>query len=65
LASPALPTKWNDLDAAQQHGLHCLQLMRQIESIDTFASYAVLLARLRLAQHDIQPDQTPEAGEAP
>jgi len=44
--------EWNDLDAAQQHGRQCLQLTRQMESVDTFASYAVFLARLRLAQRD-------------
>jgi len=31
----------------------CLQLTRQGESVDTFASYAVFLARLRLAQSDV------------
>ena len=45
--------EWNDLDAAQQHAQQCLQLTRQIESVDTFASYAVFLARLRLAQGDV------------
>jgi LuxR family maltose regulon positive regulatory protein len=45
--------EWNDLDAAQQHAQQCVQLTRQIESVDTFASYAVFLARLRLAQGDV------------
>ena len=45
--------QWNDLDAAQQHGQQCLQLTRQMESVDTFASYGVFLARLRLAQGDV------------
>src|SRR5205823_8112654 len=45
--------EWNDLDAAQEHGQQCLQLTRQGESVDTFASYAVFLARLRLAQSDV------------
>jgi LuxR family maltose regulon positive regulatory protein len=45
--------QWNDLDSAQQHGQKCLQLTRQMESVDTFASYAVFLARLRLAQGDV------------
>ena len=45
--------EWNDLDAAQEHGQQCLQLTRQGESVDTFASYAVFLARLRLAQTDV------------
>jgi LuxR family transcriptional regulator, maltose regulon positive regulatory protein len=45
--------EWNDLDAAHQHGQQCLQLTRQIEAVDTFASYAVFLARMRLAQGDM------------
>jgi LuxR family maltose regulon positive regulatory protein len=45
--------EWNDLDRAQEHGHHCLQLTRQMESVDTFASYAVFLARLKLAQGDV------------
>jgi LuxR family maltose regulon positive regulatory protein len=45
--------EWNDLDAAEQHGQQCLQLTRQIESVDTFVSYGVFLARLRLAQGDV------------
>ncbi len=44
--------QWNNLDTAQQHGQQCLQLTRQIESVDTFASYGVFLARLKLAQRD-------------
>ena len=34
-------------------GNRCLQLARQMESVDTFASYGVFLARLRLAQGDV------------
>jgi LuxR family transcriptional regulator, maltose regulon positive regulatory protein len=45
--------QWNDLDTAQQYGQHCLQLTRQMESIDTFASYEVFLARLKLVQGDV------------
>ena len=45
--------EWNDLDAAEQHGQQCLQLARQMESVDTFASYGVFLARLKLAQGDV------------
>ena len=44
--------QWNDLDTAQQHAQHCLQLTRQMESVDTFASYGVFLAHLKLAQKD-------------
>ncbi len=44
--------QWNDFDTAQQHGQQCAQLTQQQESIDTFASYEVFLARLRLAQGD-------------
>jgi LuxR family maltose regulon positive regulatory protein len=42
--------QWNDLSTAEQYGRHCLELTRQIASVDTFASYGVFLARLRLAQ---------------
>ncbi len=45
--------QWNDLEAAEQHGQQCLQLTRQMESVDTVASYGVFLARLRLAQGDV------------
>ncbi|HZG68404.1 MAG TPA: LuxR C-terminal-related transcriptional regulator, partial [Herpetosiphonaceae bacterium] len=44
--------QWNDLQAAEQYGHQCLQLTRQSQSVDTFASYGVFLARLRLAQDD-------------
>jgi len=44
---------WNDLDTAQEYGRQCLQLTRQMESVDTFASCGLLLARLRLAQDDL------------
>lgn len=43
----------NDLQAAEQHAQQCVQLTQQIESIDTFISYAVFLARLKLARRDI------------
>ena len=45
--------QWNDLDSAQQHGQQCLQLTQQMESVNTFASYEVFLARLKLAQGDV------------
>jgi LuxR family maltose regulon positive regulatory protein len=45
--------EWNDLDAAQVHAQHCLQLTRQMESVDTFVSYGVFVARLRLACSDV------------
>jgi LuxR family maltose regulon positive regulatory protein len=45
--------QWNDLEAAEQHGQQCLQLLRQMEGVDTFAGYGVFLARLRLAQGDV------------
>ena len=45
--------QWNDLDAAEQHGQQCLQLTRQMDSVDTVAACGVLLARLRLAQGDV------------
>jgi LuxR family maltose regulon positive regulatory protein len=44
--------QWNDLDAAEPHGLQSLELARQIDSIDTFAVCGVFLARLKLAQGD-------------
>ena len=44
--------QWNDLPAAEEYGHRCLQLTRQSQSVDTFASYGVFLARLRLAQDD-------------
>ena len=34
-------------------GNRCLQLARQMESVDTFASCEVFLARLKLAQGDV------------
>jgi LuxR family maltose regulon positive regulatory protein len=45
--------QWNDLDTAEEHGHQCLQLTRQMESVDTFAACGVFLARLRLAQGDV------------
>jgi len=45
--------QWDDLDAARQYGQQCLQLTRRIERVDTSASYALLLARLHLAQGDL------------
>ena len=44
--------QWNDLDAAEQHGQQFIQLTRQMGSVDSFASYDVFLARLKLAQGD-------------
>ncbi|NNJ11360.1 LuxR family transcriptional regulator [Chloroflexales bacterium ZM16-3] len=43
----------DDLAATQQYGQQCLQLTRRIERVDTSASYALLLARLHLAQGDL------------
>jgi LuxR family maltose regulon positive regulatory protein len=45
--------QWNDLDAAEQHGQQCVQLTRQIDSVDTIAACGVLLARLKLVQGDV------------
>jgi LuxR family maltose regulon positive regulatory protein len=45
--------QWNDLQAAHQYGHHCLHLTRQMQSVDTFASYEVFLARLKLAEGDV------------
>ncbi len=45
--------EWNDLDTAQKHGQQCLQLAQQMENVDTPATCAVLLARLKLARGDV------------
>src|SRR5207253_7458178 len=45
--------QWNDLEAAEQHGQHCVQLTRQMDSVDTVAACGVFLARLRLARGDL------------
>ena len=45
--------QWNDLSAAEQHGHQCVQLTRQMESVDTFAACGVFFARLKLAQGDV------------
>jgi LuxR family maltose regulon positive regulatory protein len=44
--------EWNDLDAAEQHAEECLQITQQADSVDTFVSHAVFLARLRLSRGD-------------
>jgi LuxR family maltose regulon positive regulatory protein len=45
--------QWNDLEAAWQHAQQCIQMTQQVESIDTFASSTLLLARLKLAWGDV------------
>src|SRR6185295_8520606 len=46
--------EWNDLSTAEQHGQQSVQLARQYESvIDRFIVCEVLLARLKLAQGDV------------
>jgi LuxR family maltose regulon positive regulatory protein len=45
--------QWNDLETAHQYGQQCAQLTEQQESIDTFASYLLFLARLKLVQEDV------------
>lgn len=45
--------EWNDLDAAEVHGLQSLQLARQYEKvIDRFIISEIFLARLKLARGD-------------
>jgi LuxR family maltose regulon positive regulatory protein len=44
--------EWNELEAARAHAEQSLPLMRQIES-DRFVACEVLLARLKLAQGDV------------
>ena len=43
----------NELPMAEQRARQYHQLTQQMESIDSFASYAILLARLHLAQGDV------------
>jgi LuxR family maltose regulon positive regulatory protein len=45
--------QWNDLDTAQKHEQESLQLMQQIESVETVVSHKLFLARLLLAQGDV------------
>jgi len=45
--------QWNDLATAEQHGQSCLHLTQQMESVDTFTSHGLFLARLKLAYGDI------------
>ena len=40
--------EWDDLDAAQKHGQHSVQLARQIENTDRFVACEVFLARMKL-----------------
>ena len=45
--------QWNDLDVAQQHGQQCIQLLRQLGNVSSFIAYGMFLARLKLAQGDV------------
>jgi LuxR family maltose regulon positive regulatory protein len=45
--------QWNDLAAAEHHGQQCVQLLRQIDNVNTAAALGVWLARLKLAQGDL------------
>jgi len=46
--------EWNDLEAAEQHGQQSLSLMRQYDrGIDRFVLSELFLARLKLAQGDV------------
>ena len=45
--------EWNDLDNAQEQGELGVELARQIESIDSFASGELFIVRLKLAQGEI------------
>jgi LuxR family transcriptional regulator, maltose regulon positive regulatory protein len=45
--------EWDDLDAAQKHGQHGVQLARQIENTDRFVACEVFLARLKRARGDV------------
>jgi LuxR family maltose regulon positive regulatory protein len=44
--------QWNDLEAAEHHGLQSLRLARQMENVGTTAECEVFLGLLRLAQED-------------
>jgi LuxR family maltose regulon positive regulatory protein len=44
---------WNDLDAAERHGLTSVQLVQQTETNNSYAAYEVFIARLKLAQGDL------------
>src|SRR6185369_12372305 len=47
--------EWNDLDAAERHGRQSLQLARQYgRDLDRFVVCEVFLARLKLAQGDVE-----------
>jgi LuxR family transcriptional regulator, maltose regulon positive regulatory protein len=45
--------QWNDLDTAQLYEQQSLQLAQQIENVSTPAACAMLLARMKLAQGDV------------
>jgi len=45
--------EWNDLDAAQQHGQQSVKLALQMENTGRFIPCEVFLARLKLAQGDV------------
>ncbi len=46
--------QWNDLEAAQQHAQQGLALARQMETVDTSALCEAVLARIKLAQGDVE-----------
>jgi LuxR family transcriptional regulator, maltose regulon positive regulatory protein len=50
--------QWNNLDTAQQHGQQSLQLARQMENVATPAACGVMLARLKLAQGEVDSAAT-------
>ena len=45
--------EWNDLSAAEEHARQCAEVSRRMDSADTFISYAVFVAGLRLAAGDL------------
>jgi LuxR family transcriptional regulator, maltose regulon positive regulatory protein len=45
--------QWNDLDTAQQHAQQSLQMAQQMDNVATPAACGVMLARLKLAQGDV------------
>ena len=45
--------QWNDVTAAEHHAQQSVQLARQVETIDSFISCELFLARVKLARGDV------------
>lgn len=44
--------QWNDLESAQEYGQHCHELLQQMDSTDTTATYHVFLAYVHMSRGD-------------